>query len=400
MADSVGDANPEVRPKRRIGLVLFVVSLLVLGLGAFGIWKSNNFDSVEVLDYFICTGMIDGRPLLAELSFQKDKDVLALIVFPDGRHWSLAGRRFENGQYSWNLLDPESNVVGQLRGEWDSKTGKFSGRLIGSGSHEKPAIVELQRVAQFVRHVVASGLRVGPFGRRLVFDFTQPRFEERTGNGEFCQGAMLNQQFEHLFESQIEEALPHIRNLDEWLKLVRDSWDEGSERFYVASTHLVAISNTVASGRQPWTYLADSDSWSGLMLFSYNLIGVETDEFRSEDVFVADKVDGEQLRDLIMNMAVRTKVGKFAVEQEVNSNDQTDGEGSSSHNAPSRKLIFTSFCLEPGGIRFLCTHDILGHGYFSDDFEVLVPWSELRPYLKSDGPARYFMSFEQDASQQ
>lgn len=396
MADTNTDADTDVRPKRRLGVVLVVASLLVLGLALVGLGKSNNFETFETLDYFVCTGTIDGRTLLAELNFQKNKDVLALIVFPDGRHWSLAGRRFEHGQHSWNLLDPDSNVAGQLIGEWDSKTGKFSGRLIATDSKEKPAVVELQRVAQFVRHVSGQGLRIGSFGSRFVFDAMQPRFDERSDDGEIRHGAILNQKLEHFLESEIETPSSPL-TLGDCLAVCRDSLTRSDDRLFEGSTHILAMRDGIVSVRHYWPLGGCTGNPVELpqssTIYSLDFNDGKAKEISSYDFFLNDDQRRQELMSLVAKFATRERLKKFRRE---------DDSSRSIESVDSKRLSYTDFSIEPAGTRFLVSSGIplpyIGlpmHGWPQDEIEVLIPWSELRPYLNLDGPVRRWLPHEE-----
>lgn len=79
--------------KWRFWLWASLLTLVVVLLGAIGVWKSSNYVVTEKLDYIVCTGTIDDEPLVAELNFGNISGIDALIVFPGGRHWTFDGHR-------------------------------------------------------------------------------------------------------------------------------------------------------------------------------------------------------------------------------------------------------------------------------------------------------------------
>lgn len=401
MADSNTDADTDVRPKRRLGVVLVVASLLVLGLALVGIWKSNNFETIESLDYFVCTGTIDGRTLLAELNFQKNKDVLALIVFPDGRHWSLAGRRFEHGQHSWNLLDPDSKVAGQLIGEWDSKTGKFSGRLIATDSKEKPAVVELQRVAQFEHRVLSTGLRIGSCGVLYVFDFLEPRFDDELDGVSQVAAVSLNRDNDLRWED-VRDLLRMNESLAAQLSLrLQSLLDESFEAQSEKSTHVIAIADKVLSWRQieritnraaPPTDF-DPTACAKILLGSYvfdaGIHNVQLMGFSDDPNIVLTVVPESmyafrnQLRRKLLD-ARDLACSKLGVSTLLTADVDFAAE--------KRQDILRSltFCLEPAGIRFQFHTGGLAVPA-EEDIAFLMAWDELQSLLNSRGPARHFV---------
>lgn len=342
-----------------------LLTFVVLLLGAVGVWKSNNFFFTEKLDYFACSGTLDDEPLLAELNFQKDKDVLALIVFADGRHWSLTKHRVENGRHVWTLLDPESNVVGTLSGEWQARTGAFEGQLEHGLAKKKTSPVSLRQYAQFEHSVSMSGLRIGPFGQRSRFESVLP------------QVPLDSPMYEALAENNL--AHNHVSNFWEDLSFhlqMLPSWQEPDETFVSQYQFLRVTENAV--------------SYKGIHRYATGgatpaLASVVVDGGQVQWLTWDEELFNQAESDAPKEKLLRVIYERLNVE--LKRRGQPELAFSDDEGARAIEGGFT-FALEYAGMRISFPPEMVGG---KDEYEFLIPWSEARSFLREDGPAKFFM---------
>lgn len=356
-------ANDAPKRKSHFWLWACLLTFAVLLLGAVGVWKSSNFTFTEKLDYFVCTGTLDDEPLLAELNFQKDKDVLALIVFADGRHWSLTKHRVENGRHVWSLLDPESNVVGTLSGEWQATTGTFEGQLEQGLAEKKTSRVALRQYAQFEHSVSMIGLKIGPFGQRSRFESVLP------------QVPLDSPLHEEMEASRISYGDNFLEDLAVSLQLLAN-WQEPEES-YQSLRHLLYVTENAVSYKELNRY--STGEWA----FSLASVVLEHGQVQwlvLDDELLKPKEQRPEGRNLLREPYDRL-------------NAELRERGRHEIAIPDFELLYSSgpmftFSLEPSGMRVNFTPEITGG---KDEFEFVIPWANVRPFLREDGPAKHFM---------
>lgn len=351
-----------------------IVSVVVLLLGAIGIWKSNNFIVVERLDNAVCTGTIDGEPLVAELNFQPHKDILALIAFADGRHWSLTAHRVEAGQHQWSLLDPASHIVGTLQGDWQAATGRFRGEMQYATPQRATAKVELNRIATFERTTQVSGLRMGPFGHRFKGVYLTPRFSEASP-----------------FRDLEQQWTVYANNLPDLTTQIMTSVELLTSNFSIPDDEFLAqftISYCDSQMLSIKTHTSENSggahgSWSN-HLETWIATGSEVTPFVVEDSLPSaqDVPNWKPLNELIYRHL----------------NAEKTKRGIAHFTPPNPELTDVpdcTFACEPAGLRVNFAPYSVG-AYAEGDYEFVIPWSEVRPAFRRDSPAqRFWKSFDE-----
>jgi|GEM_PF-6250901 len=345
-----------------------IAGVVVFLLGLLGIWKSNNFTVVERLDLFVCSGTIDGEPLVAELNFQPKKDTLALIAFADGRHWSLTAHRVEDGQHRWSLLDPTSNIAGTLQGDWNAATGRFRGELRYATPRPATAKVELNRLATFERTTQVWGLRIGPFGQRFKSTFLIPRFPSDSPFRNLAQSWFGAEPLAIDWQDQL------ILQLDLLLSNVSIRDED-----YTTQLSVISADPTVISAK----YFTHDDSggahgnWSNLL-----------------ETWIAEDADATTLAiEDCLNTANETPNWKPLNELIYRHlNAEKTKRGIEHFTPPNPELTDVpecTFAFEPVGLRVNFVPYAVG-AYAEGEYEFLIPWSEVRPVFRPDSPVQRF----------
>ncbi len=352
--------NP-MQTKSRFWLYASGAALLLLVLGAVALWKSNNFVSIESIDAYVCSGTIDGEPLLAELNFAKRPCRTGLVVFPDGTQMLIPGHRVEGEEHVWDIVDDNCQLKGGLRGRWDSTHGTFNGLICSTAMRDsRPRNVTLKRVAQVVQMRDVSGFRIWTFGERRVIDSTIPRFDPTS---RFV--SVSNEWLGVDWTFDWERALPSVE------KLFTKS-DDGEEYYrlnYSLTVYDPEILSTMTTAIGVGVTPGQSSNLQSWVIKNDHVENVRLDDALHESVEVSSGGSRAKLsfRDVVVARS-RANGFEFPIEK------WAEGE---------LRPVISSFAFERAGMRFRTEWPKPG--------EIVIPWSDLQPLIKPDGPAARYL---------